>query len=71
MRVEAFQGEWVVAVSADILHTVTRGGSVFGWGVEEGLGLPDTDMTISEGGVNDVFSLVRYPELRCGCAHIS
>jgi alpha-tubulin suppressor-like RCC1 family protein len=68
-RVDALQGEWVVAVSTGDFHTVaaTRGGSVFGWG-DAGLGQPDTATTVSEHGVDRVFSPARYPELRCGCA---
>ena len=40
-RVEVLQGEWVIAVSAGVAHTVavTRGGSVFGWGDTGVLGL--------------------------------
>ena len=41
-HVEVLHGEWVVAVSASLSHTVaaTREGGVFGWEEEEALGLP-------------------------------
>ena len=42
-RVEVLQGEWVIAVSAGVAHTVAvkRGGSVFSWGKAQALGLQD------------------------------
>lgn len=53
MRVAALQGQWVVAVSAGLQHTdaVTRHGIVFGWGLEEGLGLDTAESTVSISGV--------------------
>jgi alpha-tubulin suppressor-like RCC1 family protein len=68
-RVDALDGEWVVAVAASGSHTivVTRGGSVFGWGNADALGIRERDAATTRVvyGHDCFCSPVRYTELRC------
>ena len=70
-RVEALQAERGVAVSAGAWHNiaVTRGGSVFGWGIAGALGLPDNASAVAAAaedvGAACILSACRYPQLSC------
>lgn len=68
LRVEALQGEWVVAVSIGHLHTfaIMRGGSVFGWGHVAALGLQGIAPRSEDlDGVDCLLSPRRYSQLSC------
>jgi alpha-tubulin suppressor-like RCC1 family protein len=67
-RVEALQGESVVAVSVGAGHfiAVARSGSVFGWGDAGSLGLLDNaNGSVNADGIACIFSPCRYPQLSC------
>ena len=65
-RVEALRGEWVVAVTCGLHHTiaVTRDGGVFGWGKADRLGLPEAAAAVPDDG-DCVLTPCRYQQLLC------
>ena len=65
-RVDALKDEWVVAVTFGISHTIAavREGGVFGWGLVDGLGLPEAAATVPDNG-DCILSPCRYQQLSC------